>query len=217
MATPGVDYPEERAVLDVKASSRPDVLLSFVEQVSGEELVLSVGEDAQRRRVRLDSGEHLELIWRGPEELRSLPAQLVEVVGGTAPTWRLKIVGPASRGQRREAVRAPVSVPVEIAVNHRVLAGTTIDLSEGGALCLLRSRIGADRPAVEVGDVLSLTVDLDGEPLTTSAEVIRHHRRWRDGHTELSLRFVGLGERGEDAIRRRVFAELRDLRIRGLI
>ncbi len=216
MATPGVDHPEERAVLDVKASSRSDVLISFVERVSGSELVVSVGEDAQKRRVRLDTGEHLELIWRGPEELRSLPAELVEVVTGDSPTWRLKVVGPASRGQRRSAVRAPMSMPVELTLGERVLSGTTIDLSEGGTHCMLTGKPGAAKPEIEVGAVLPVTVDLDGDRLVTKAEVIRRHPR-DDEHTELSLRFVGLGEKREDAIRRRVFAELRDLRSRGLI
>ncbi|SNS72876.1 PilZ domain-containing protein [Geodermatophilus saharensis] len=216
MTTPGVDHPEEKAVLDVKASSRADVLTSFVERVSGSELVVSVGEDAQKRRVRLDTGEHLELIWRGPEELRSLPAELVEVVAGDSPTWRLKIVGPASRGQRRNAVRAPMSVPIELAVGERVLPGTTVDLSEGGTRCLLTGKPGAERPEIEVGAVHPVVVDLDGDRLAAKAEVIRRHPR-EDHHTELSLRFVGLGERREDAIRRRVFAELRDLRSRGLI
>ncbi len=216
MATPGVDHPEERAVLDVKASSRSDVLISFVERVSGWELVVSVGEDAQKRRVRLDTGEHLELIWRGPEELRSLPAELVEVVTGDSPTWRLKVVGPASRGQRRSAVRAPMSMPVELTLGERVLSGTTIDLSEGGTHCMLTGKPGAAKPEIEVGAVLPVAVDLDGDRLATKAEVIRRHPR-DDEHTELSLRFVGLGEKREDAIRRRVFAELRDLRSRGLI
>jgi hypothetical protein len=216
MATPGVDHPEERAVLDVKASSRSDVLISFVERVSGSELVVSVGEDAQKRRVRLDTGEHLELIWRGPEELRSLPAELVEVVTGDSPTWRLKVVGPASRGQRRSAVRAPMSMPVELTLGERVLSGTTIDLSEGGTHCMLTGKPGAAKPEIEVGAVLPVAVDLDGDRLATKAEVIRRHPR-DDEHTELSLRFVGLGEKREDAIRRRVFAELRDLRSRGLI
>jgi hypothetical protein len=216
MTTPGVDHPEERAVLDVKASSRADVLVSFVERVSGGELVVSVGEDAQKRRARLDTGEHLELIWRGPDELRSLPAQLVEVVAGDSPTWRLKIVGPASRGQRRNAVRAPLSVSLDVTFGERVVSGTTLDLSEGGTRCLLAGRPGGEKPEVEVGAVLPVTVDLDGERVATKAEVIRRHPR-DDEHTELSLRFVGLGEKREDAIRRRVFAELRDLRSRGLI
>jgi hypothetical protein len=216
MGTPGVDYPEDRTVLDVKAVSRDDVLTSFVEEATGGELVVSVGEDSSKRRVRLDVGERMELIWRGPEELRSLPVELVEVRSGDSPTWRLRSVGPASRGQRRNAVRAPMSVPIELGAGNAVLVGTTLDLSEGGTHCLLAAKPGVEPPSVEAGAVLPVTVDLDGDRLTAKAEVIRRHLR-EDDHTELSLRFVGLGERREDLIRRRVFAELRDLRSRGLI
>ncbi|PRY43182.1 PilZ domain-containing protein [Geodermatophilus tzadiensis] len=215
MATPGVDHPEERAVVDVKAESRDDVLLSFVEEVSGGEMVLSVGTDAAKRRVRLDVGEHLELIWRGPDELRSVPAQLVEVGGGDAPTWRIRTTGPASRGQRRAAVRAPMALPLEVEVGKAVLGGATLDLSEGGSRCLFVAP-PAGAPAIEVGAVLGVTLDLDGTRLRFDAEVIRRHER-EDGRPELSLRFLGLGEKRQDTIRRRVFAELRDLRSRGVI
>ncbi|MGR7025155.1 flagellar brake protein [Geodermatophilus sp. URMC 62] len=214
MSTPGVDHPEERSVVDVKAVSPDDVLLSFVEEASASELVLSVGTDAAQRRVRLEPGEHLELIWRGPEELRSVPAELVAVSTGDDPTWRVRTVGPASRGQRRAAVRAPLAVPLELKVGGTVLRGATLDLSEGGSRCLLAA--GGEQPAVEAGTVVPVTVDLDGDRLTVDAEVVRHHPR-EDDRTELSLRFLRIGEKREDTIRRRVFAELRDLRSRGVM
>ncbi|MEX5719443.1 flagellar brake protein [Geodermatophilus maliterrae] len=215
MSTPGVDHPEERSVVDVKAVSRDDVLVSFVERVSAGELVLSVGTDAEQRRVRLEPGEHLELIWRGPEELRSVPAELVAVDKGDDPTWRVRTIGPASRGQRRAAVRAPLAVPLELKVGQAVLPGATLDLSEGGTRCLLAGDSGK-QPDIEAGKVVPVTLDLDGNRLAVDAEVVRRHAR-EDERTELSLRFVGLGERREDVIRRRVFAELRDLRSRGVI
>jgi hypothetical protein len=215
MGTPGIDYPEDRTVLDVKAVSRDDVLTSFVEEATGGELVLSVGEDSSRRRVRLEPGETLELVWRGPEELRAVPAELLEVRAGESPTWRVRIAGPSSRGQRRAAVRAPLTVPVQVVAGGERRAGTTLDLSEGGTHCLLQG--DPDKTgALEVGSVVHVTVDLDGRAVTTKAEVTRRHPR-EDRRPELSLRFIGLAERDEDDIRRRVFAELRDLRTRGLI
>ncbi len=215
MATPGVDHPEERAVVDVKAESRGDVLLSFVEEVSADELVLSVGTDALKRRARLDVGEHVELIWRGPEELRSVPAELVEIVAGDNPLWRIRTTGPASRGQRRAAVRAPLAVPLELKLGTAVLAGATLDLSEGGSRCLFREP-GEGTPDVEVGAVLPAVFDVDGTSMAFDVEVIRRHAR-EDGRPELSLRFLNLSEKRQDVIRRRVFAELRDLRSRGVI
>ncbi|MGY1716153.1 flagellar brake protein [Geodermatophilus sp. SYSU D01106] len=215
MATPGVDYPEDRSVLDVKAVSRDDVLTSFVEEATGGELVISVGEDASRRRVRLEPGEVLELVWRGPEELRSVPAVLLDVRGGDAPTWRVRIAGPASRGQRRSAVRVPITLDVTVHAGGEHRTGTTVDLSEGGIHCLLDGE--PDRSgALEVGSVVHVSLDLDGRALATKAEVIRRHPR-EDKRPELSLRFIGLKERDEDDVRRRVFAQMRDLRSRGLI
>jgi PilZ domain-containing protein len=215
MATPGVDYPEDRSVLDVKAVSRDDVLTSFVEEATGGELVVSVGEDASRRRVRLEPGEVLELVWRGPEELRSVPAVLLDVRGGDTPTWRVRIAGPSSRGQRRSAVRAPMTLALTVHAGGSRRSGATLDLSEGGTHCLLDGE--PDRSgALEVGSVVHVSLDLDGRSLAAKAEVIRRHPR-EDKRPELSLRFIGLPERDQDDVRRRVFAELRELRSRGLI
>jgi hypothetical protein len=231
----GHDYPEERTAVDVRAASRGDVLLSFVERVADSELLLSVGQDKTQRRVRLEPSERLELIWRGPEDLRSAPAELISVdgVGSDAPMWRVRLTGPAARGQRRAAVRAPLMVPMSICVDNRNREAVSVDLSEGGVRCLLDddatahlqrsdTATGDVEPTssvdkwLEVGKVVAITVDLEQEQISCEAEVIRRHHR-ADRRKELSLRFIGLGEYREDMIRRHVFAGLRDLRARGLI
>ena len=75
---------------------------------------------------------------------------------------------------------------------------------------------GVQRLPRQIPYHLAMGMLLTGQRLTAQAEVIRRHPR-EDAHTELSIRFIGLGERREDAIRRYVFAEMRDLRTRGLI
>ncbi|MGY1724584.1 flagellar brake protein [Blastococcus sp. SYSU DS0533] len=213
---PGVDYPEEKVVVEVKATSREDVLTSFVERAAPQELVLTVGMDAAQRRVRLEPGEQLQLLWKGPEELRALPAELVHVEAGEGPTWRVRPVGPASRGQRRAAVRAPVSVPVELGAGDQVLLGASVDLSEGGMRCLLSSPVPAASPSLEPGSVVPVALVVGGDRMTCNGEVVRRHAR-TDDRAELSFRFLRLGERQEDVIRREVFAQLRELRSRGLL
>ncbi|MDP5184727.1 PilZ domain-containing protein [Blastococcus sp. BMG 814] len=143
----GVDYPEARTVVDLLATSRGDVLISLVESADPTEIVVSIGEDRSRRRVRLDVGEHVEVIWRGPEELRSLPTELI-AAELHPPQWRLRPVGPSTRGQRRSAVRAPLSLQVRMTVGPDVLHGLTVDISEGGirALFAPRDRAGATMP-----------------------------------------------------------------------
>jgi len=67
-----------------------------------------------------------------------------------------------------------------------------------------------------LGEIVDLTLRWDGHEISVRAEVLRRYGR-SDKRQELSLRFVGLSEGTQDAIRRRVFATQRDLRARGLI
>lgn len=241
MGESGVDYPEEKMPVDVRAESRGDTLLSFVELVENGELVLSVGQDRQRRPVRLDRGEHLELMWRGPDELRAMPAELLAVETGGQPRWRVRPVGPAARGQRRAAVRAPLDFRVTLAEGPRTLGGVSVDLSEGGMRCLLDDRERDDAgkatgdngaadeaapeakpdapagPRLEIGSVQQVTIWVDEhDQLITKGEIVRHFPR-EDRREEVSVRFIGLPEKMEDLIRGRVFARLRDLRARGML
>jgi hypothetical protein len=215
---PGVDHPEAMAVVDVLAASRGDAVMSFVQTVDGSDLVLTVGQDRSQRRVRLEPGERLELVWKGPEELRSLPAQLLAVdTGGSEPTWRVRAAGPASRGQRRAAVRAPLDFRAEVEFAKEPFEGTTLDISEGGMRCLLDPATGGRVPVVpDVGTVVPVSVQLGDGRVRCQAEVVRRHAR-EDHRAELSVRFIGLPEPDQDTIRRNVFAGLRDLRSRGLI
>jgi hypothetical protein len=135
---PGVDYPEVKEPVDVQSASRGDALTSFVEDSGNGPLTLTVPVDRSGRRVRIDVGEYVQLVWKGPEGLRALPAELMEVLPGEEPRWRVKPMGPATRGQRRNAVRAPMSLPVEVLVGRTQLIGETFDVSEGGLHCLFQ-------------------------------------------------------------------------------
>jgi hypothetical protein len=241
MGEPGVDYPEARTPVDVRVQSRGDTLLSFVELVDNGELLLSAGEDHLRRPVRLEPGEHLELTWRAPDELRAVPAELVGVDTGGRATWRVKPIGPAGRGQRRAAVRAPMDYRMTLTAGGRTLEGVSVDLSEGGVRFLVADAaepaavLGAEQdpaageqqaaadahvatePQLEVGSVHQLTLWWDDrDTVITKGEVIRHFPR-EDKREEVSIRFIGLSEKMEDVIRARVFARLRDLRARGVL
>jgi hypothetical protein len=125
--------------------------MSWVEEVLAEELIVTVPQDRSQRPVNLETGERVELIWKGPEELRALPAELIAVEKAPQPRWRLRRVGPASRGQRRAAVRAPITLSVQIAKSGLALSGVTTDLSEGGMKCVLEEsasdRAGQASPA----------------------------------------------------------------------
>lgn len=233
---PGVDFPETKAVVDLICGM--DAGVSWVEDVTDDEIIITAPKDRQQRQIHVDPGERLDLVWTGPEELRALPAEVVAVETSGEPCWRLRATGPAGRGQRRAAVRATMQLRVRITKGTGHLDGVTVDVSEGGSRCILDAapepvtgekdaatgpsdEASAAAPAqpveLTVGDVIEVAVSgSDGESIEAKAEVIRRHSR-QDAKSEVSIRFIGLSEYQEDSIRRWVFAQLRDMRQRGLL
>ena len=196
-------------------------MISWVEAAHSTELVLAPAEDRTRHARRLAVGERMDVIWRGPDNLLSLPAELVAVESGADPVWHLRPLGPAIRGQRRASVRAPMITPVLFEGSAGPMPGTTLDVSEGGLRVLLDAR-ASDEPTAEPpdgalvpGSVVPLVLTLADVDLPCRAEVLRRTRR--NDRWELNLRFVGMHENTQDFIRRHVFERLRTLRARGVL
>ena len=158
-------------------------------------------------------GERAELVWVDATALLALPVELAAVQQAILPLWHFRAVGPATSGQRRAAVRVPLRLPVQLRSPDGHVAGHTLDLSEGGALCVVQP--GRLDPAV--GDVLRATLHLsaDHHALEVRADVLRHRRRG-DGGLQVVIAFAGLEDADQDRLRRRVFLELRNRRAQGL-
>src|SRR3954464_12247196 len=127
-------------VVEVMAASRGDTLVAWSEGRQGVDLLLSAPLDQSQRPVTLGIGERLEVVWRDLGELRALPTVLAAIDSGERPRWRLGIVGVLRRGQRREAVRAPMSVAIRVGPEPGFAEGTTVDVSEGGCRCIVSGR-----------------------------------------------------------------------------
>ncbi|MEU2347085.1 PilZ domain-containing protein [Modestobacter sp. NPDC013298] len=125
--------------------------------------------------------------------------------------------GPASRLQRRDAVRAPIGLEVIVAWDQTVLRGSTVDLSENGLMCVFRPNgdLGVGVPYPRRGAVLSVRLNLYSDELATNALLVRRVSR-KDQLLEWSLQFVDLPESSADLIRSHVFTALRNARARGL-
>jgi|1186.fasta_scaffold94256_2 hypothetical protein len=213
-------------VVEVMAASRGDTLVAWSEGRRGADLLLSAPLDQSQRPVTLGIGERLEVVWRDLGELHALPVALAAIDLGERPRWRLGIVGVLRRGQRREAVRAPLSVAVRVGPEPGFAEGTTVDVSEGGCRCILSARGPSSSPwgpdhavppaGLNTGAVVRVDVLFPEFTITCLSEVTHRHAR-ADARVELSLRFIGLTEQQQDLIRRRVFARLRELRTRGLL
>ncbi len=221
-------HPVLGSVVELICASRGDTLIGWSEGLHDDDLIVSAPLDRSQRPVPLSVGEHLEVVWRSADELQAFPVVLVAVELGERPRWRLRAAGVVRRGQRRDAVRAPLTIPVRIGPPPAPATGVTVDVSEGGLRCILdNERLPDARPAgsgssrrffatPRVGDVVPVAALFPNVTITCLAEVTRQHDR-DDPRLELSLRFIGLTENQEDLIRRRVFARLRELRHRGLL
>ena len=215
MGVPGVDVPEVKDVVDVVADGRDSSLVSFVEAASDQEIVLTVARGRDDLRVSLPVGERFQILWRGIDELRSRPVVWGGVDRGEPRGWRGRPAAPATRGQRRRAVRVQMGRTVQMDVGNVQLVGTTLDVSEGG----MRVALGRDvvtPPAP--GVVAAIRLQLSRGEVACAAEVLQHFHR-EDGPPFLSFRFIDLPSRTEDLIRGEVFEELRlqQQRARGLI
>lgn len=213
---PNIDYPAADTALSVVPFGQDDALTSRVRRVGETNLHVTAPRNGVGEPVRVDSGEHLELSWQADDGFRSVQSVMVDV----APDglWQLRVKGEATRTQRRDAVRAPLGLPVRVVFGQVELVGSTIDLSEGGLRAVFRPHgdLGASIPFPRAGQPIGLVLDLYSDQLETQVEFIRRRRRTDSLH-EWSLQFTVLPESAKDLIRSHVFTALRNARSRGLV
>jgi c-di-GMP-binding flagellar brake protein YcgR len=153
-------------------------------------------------------GDQVQVFWKTKEAARALPAQVLAVEQGPVVRWRLQITGPSEASQRRDAVRARVTLPVQVGYGTVELAGETVDLSEAG----LRATCEGFGLPPEPGTTLALVLHLADGEVSTNAEVARLQAR--GARWLLSISFLDLPENDGDRIRRQVFQALREERAR---
>lgn len=209
MTISDVDRPQESSQADVTLVARGITLPAAVRMSGADAVVVVPDNPVYARNVAPAPGDQAELFWRTDAEERTLPAQVAEVEADGDPVWHLRPTGPAERSMRRKAVRARVELPVRISVADVPLMGETIDASEAG----LRARVEGWGLPPEPGTVATVALDFDGgHELVAAGEIVRVENR--GGWWTLSVSFVGLPEKDEDRLRRRVFRALREERAR---
>jgi hypothetical protein len=207
-SVPGLDHPEEQGEASITLVGRGVTVSSRVELVASGVISVrpSVGEFHEGTVVHV--GDQVEVFWKGPEDTRTLPAQVLSVEQGAVVRWRLQITGEAEVTQRRTAVRGRLKVPVEVGMGSVELKGETIDLSENG----VRATFDGFGVPPEPGDSLDLVLNLEDGDIKGKAEVVRF--QGRGAAWLMSIRFVRMEERDQDRVRRRVFQALREERAR---
>ncbi|KGH46138.1 hypothetical protein IN07_13665 [Modestobacter caceresii] len=212
---PNVDHPAAATALSVLPLGEDEALTARVRRESESHLYLSAPRNALGEATPFVERDMLELSWQADDGLRSVPADAVAVTDDGL--WKVRITGPASKIQRRDAVRAPIGLSVTLSWDRATLVGSTADLSEGGLLAVFRPHgdLGVGVPFPTRNQSLTLSLDLYSDELVTEVALVRRRPR-QDNLHEWSLRFVDLPDPAADLIRSHVFTALRNARARGI-
>ena len=140
--------------------------------------------------VELDAGARArrgraELVWAEPRGLARLRGRVWLVKPGPPPVVDLRFDRPPELTQRRQHVRVDMQVPFKawsLVEPTRLLSGTTLNLSGGGALVQLPELPPA-------ATVLEVTLSLPDGPLGVRAQVVR-----QDDGGVVALAFGELGD-----------------------
>ncbi|NLT55911.1 MAG: PilZ domain-containing protein [Actinomycetales bacterium] len=162
-------------------------------------------------------GTLCSLTWPTERGLMELPVAYLgeQYIRNSVEVWRVEVVGPAVRTERRKFFRVTMTLPVRVEVlpggigigaispsTDVTLEGHTVDLSEGGLRCVLPG------PELPIGGLLTVWVEVERVQMELRASVVWSGAvEGRDeSMCETALRFVD-PERFADAMRRIVYAE----------
>jgi len=198
-----VDRPRESSQADVTLIARGITVTAQVDVSTHDVLIVRPGGEGLAWKTAVNPGDAVEVFWIGADEERTLPAKIVDVDGAEEPRWHLAPTGPATRSQRRRAVRGRVELPVVIPWAGSQLTGTTVDISEVG----MRALVDGWGLPPESGTRVEVTITLGSGIVDLHGEIV-----WltaRGAQWLLAMRFDGVSERDGDLLRRRVFEALR--------
>jgi PilZ domain len=194
-------WPEVNQRLEIFASAWGTWLPSRVEDRRARLLLVAIPQDpAEPRPVDVPT-DWVALRWNGGRGIGMLEAAVAAVTRtGIVPTWELVARGEPALFQRRRYARVPVVLPAR-AIGRRGAWGLTIlDVAEGGIRCL-----ASQRAPFDPDEPIEVSFDVDGQLLTTRAEVVR----WglAPGGVTIVFRFTELSRAEADRLRRFVFRQ----------
>lgn len=212
--------------LDLRSSPRPEAGARIVLHVvaTGDEVFavvdavtlpdrLLLGEpfDSEGRHVEpLASGSDLRLVWTTTAGRHEVGATMAGVVHDRVPLWRVEVRSAPVVVQRRDYTRAPDSLRGEIHYGQLWSKLVVLDLSEGGARCMVR-----DPGELPVGGQVQLRTVLDDQDVLVDATLLAADPQDKLGElVQVRLKFADLG-RTADLVRKRVLEQQRKARASG--
>lgn len=212
--------------VDLRSAARPEAGARIVLQVvaTGAEVFavvdavtlpdrLLLGEpyDADGRHVEpLASGSDLLLVWTTTAGRHEVSATMAGVVHDRVPLWRVEVRAAPTVQQRRDYTRAPDSLRGEIHYGQLWSKLIVLDLSEGGARCMVR-----DPGELPVGQQVQLRTSLEDQDVLIDATLLAADPQDKLGElVQVRLKFEDLG-RTANLVRKRVLEQQRKARASG--
>lgn len=140
------------------------------------------------------------LAWRTEGGYASARAKVHSVEEGALTLWHMWVQPEVKVIQRREFVRAPDNAEADLVVGTEETTAQLVDLSEGGAACIVK-RFEVLNPDAEP---LTISLHVEDTNIRLAAELIRQD--FVDlGKLIVALRFVNATDAEAEMIRRHVF------------
>ena len=204
-----IDRPEERASADVTLVAHGITVTASVEVSNSGLVVVRPEGDGSAWKAAVGRGEAVELYWVGGEEertLKGLVTMVEDAEDGDDARWHLAVNGPATRSQRRQAVRARVQLPILIPWAGAQMTGNSVDISEAG----VRAQMNGWGVPLDPGTPCQVSIDLGDTLVHLIGEVV--WTQVRGAIWLMAIKFPDVPEQAGDRLRRRVFKALRDER-----
>jgi hypothetical protein len=204
------DWPHAGQKVDVDVETTPSLLLAVVDDVRPpEQLHLRVPvqrDGAPAPEVPI--GAAVDITWTSSAGQHVLPSTLVALPRARVQLWKLAPNAAPLVLQRREFVRVPETLRVQLRRDEQLWVAGLCDLSEGGARCVVLTTND-----LAEGDVLRIAISFEEQQLDLPAAVVGVERH--DDRTTARLRFEQLG-READVLRHHVLEQQRRARAAGL-
>jgi hypothetical protein len=198
------DLPETGTAVRLTSVADGAVLAAVVDAVEdgGTVLLREPWSVADLHAPELPTGSALLLEWTSPRGLHAAPAHVTGRRTDVVPLSRVVLDAVPTVQQRRAYVRVPEALPAVLQADGVLTDAVVVDLSEGGARCVLR-----------VGDrlrphaVVALHLELDGDRLQVEGDLLEVAPH-PEG-TTVRLRFLRPGARLAARLRRHVVGQQR--------
>ena len=177
----------------------PGWFSSRVEDREDRRLLLATPFDTTGEVLVAQPGDPVILRWVERCGIGRLDTTLTGDQGGRVRLWEVWADEIPTLHQRRRFARVPVVAPVRVVGGGREHLLVTLDVAEGGLLCLARQAVD-----LQAGQRVTLILELGGRRLETEASVVRS--KPAPGGTTIAFCFVGLPRCDADHLRRFVYA-----------